>query len=68
MNDSDLVGVGDELVVRIAGYPVGKAVVVEIHKSYVLVGLQHNRSMKYKLPPNFKDYDQADRVAYEATP
>lgn len=65
MSDSDFVDIGDELVVRIGGYPIGKAVVDDVRKSYVLVSLQHNRSMKYKLPINIKDYDTVDGVSHD---
>jgi hypothetical protein len=69
MSDSDFVDVGDELVVRIAGYPVGKAV-VEGHTSngdwIVYAYDNHNKRLgTFYLPPNFKDYDQVDGVAHE---
>jgi hypothetical protein len=68
MSDSDFVDVGDELVVRIAGYPVGTAKVAGTSFKGNLIVEVVNENGRYVgtfyLPPNFKDYDTVDGVAH----
>lgn len=56
-----MVDVGNELVVRIAGYPAGKARVYKVDDSGVYC---HFNGLTYRLPLDFKDYDQVDGVAH----
>jgi hypothetical protein len=61
MSDSDFIDVGDELVVKISGYPVAStAIVVEIN-THVIVELLGSY---FVLPLNVKDYDTVDGVAH----
>jgi hypothetical protein len=64
VSDSDFVDVGDELVVRIAGYPVAKATVFKITPEDVWVSVGEPSLMIFNLPLDFKDYDQVDGVAH----
>ena len=61
MSDSDFVDVGDELVVRIAGYPVGKARVFKVDDKVWV----ETDALIHLLPLDFKDYDRVDGVAHE---
>lgn len=66
MSDTDFVDIGDELVVSISGYPVGKAWVQEVG-TFVKVAVGVNgteESIYLNLPLNFKDYDTVDGVAH----
>lgn len=62
MSDEGLVDIGDELVVRIAGYPVGKAVVKRINDEEGVV--VYFERMVFDLPLDFKDNDVTDGVAH----
>lgn len=64
MSDSDFVDVGDELVVRISGYPVGKAEVSKINQHGVTVRYM---GVSYLLPLDFKSHDTVDGVAHTDT-
>jgi len=66
MSDSGFVDIGDELVVRIGGYPVGKAVVDSVDNQGVHIEIENDRGVVFfTLPLDFKDYDQVDGVAHE---
>jgi hypothetical protein len=54
MSDKDFIDIGDELVVRISGYPVGKAVVTDITDECVWVEYLDTDII---LPLDVKDYD-----------
>lgn len=64
MSDSDFVDVGDELVVSISGYPVGKAVVKEIYKDSLLI----QYVVSDTVPLNIKDYDTVDGYGHGSQP
>ena len=66
VSDSDFTDVGDELVVRISGYPVGKARVEKIFSDYLIAsfGVPGKPLIYFELPLNVKDYDTVDGVAH----
>lgn len=65
MSDEALVDIGDELVVRIAGYPVGNATVEGIDERGVMILLEgHDGGAWFLLPLDFKNYDITDGVAH----
>lgn len=59
--DEAIINVGDELVVRIAGYPVGKAVVKRINEEEGVVVSAFGR-MIFDLPLDFTPVDEIDGV------
>lgn len=65
MSDKDFVDVGDELVVRIAGYPIGKARVNKIFSNEIRVTFD---GKFWWLPLDVKNYDVTDGVAHELSP
>lgn len=70
MSDQDFIDVGDELVVRISGYPLPhKAKVIEVTKGAVYVefcGYEPNERIVIALPLDVKSYDTVDGVAHTA--
>lgn len=70
MSDTDFVDIGDELVVRISGYPVGKARVVEITSDAILTEFNDadGRPCLFELPLNVKDYDTIDGYGHHSQP
>lgn len=54
-----IINVGDELVVRIAGYPVGKAKVDRIYSDCIVISFGRKR---YTLPLDFTPVDEVDGV------
>lgn len=71
MSDEALVDIGDELVVRIAGYPVGKATVEGISFNGNFIAKMYDGEGRYiwtfYLPPDFKEHDVTDGVAHSLT-
>lgn len=73
MSDSDFIDVGDELVVKISGYPIAKVKVVEIVNVFgkgprakaVLRNNDGEHVWSFYLPLDVKDYDTVDGVAHE---
>ena len=64
MSDSDFVDVGDELVVSISGYPVGKARVFRLQgKLYA-----ETETMQWEIPEDIKDYDTVDGYGHHTQP
>jgi hypothetical protein len=59
LSDKQFVDVGDELVVRIAGYPVAKAIVKRINDEEGVVVLVGGKVI-YDLPLNFTEYGDAE--------
>lgn len=73
MSDKEFVDVGDELVVRIGGYPVGKARVYYVRdgKAYLAVeghAISGGGVASFTLPLDFKDHGDVDGVAHEPVP
>lgn len=65
MADKKFVDVGDELIVRIAGYPVGKARVWKMDDQGVHFDIT---GLNWTLPLSFKNWDVVDGVAHELSP
>lgn len=67
MSDSDFVDVGDELVVRISGFPVGRAKVEAVSDDLLVCYRQQesDKPLYFRLPLNVKDYDTVDGVAHD---
>ena len=70
MSDNDFVDVGDELVVRIGGYPVAKAKIVQILSDHALAAVQNETGQRvvFELPLDVKSYDTVDGVAHTTAP
>jgi hypothetical protein len=69
MSDSDFVDVGDELVVRISGYPVGRCEVLVVNEKGIHVQVDgEDGAAWFTLPLNVKDYDIVDGVAHNTLP
>jgi hypothetical protein len=64
MTDSDFVDVGDELILRVGSYPVGRKLIVwKVDEAGVHAYIDHGDT-EYVLPLNIKDYDTTDGVAH----
>ena len=70
MSDTGFIDLGDELVVRISGYPVGKARVVHVANDYVFVEVldDFDNHACFSLPLDVKEYDNVDGVAHQDQP
>jgi hypothetical protein len=66
MSDSDFVDIGDELVVKISGYPVATAYVYRVDDEGVHTSFEYEElGIDFVLPLDVKSYDQVDGVAHE---
>jgi hypothetical protein len=69
MSDTDFVDVGDLLVVRISGYPVGKARVDKVDPEGIWVVLiDVPAEIKFRLPLDVKSYDTVDGYGHHSQP
>jgi hypothetical protein len=66
MSDSQFIDVGDELVVRISGYPVARATVTEVDSGGALVEFTDDSDhvVIFNVPLNVKDFDTVDGVGH----
>lgn len=69
MSDSDFLDIGDELILKISGYPVGKARVDRFQNDQaIVILLNHPGNITFAVPLNVKDFDTVDGVAHRAAP
>ena len=71
MSDSDFVDVGDELVVKISGFPVGRVPIIAIKSDSIVVDITRLPIMHpgtIQLPLNVKDYDTVDGYGHHSQP
>ena len=68
MSDKGFVDLGDELIVRIAGYPVGRAQVTFVGNDGIVATVTDSDGkplVQFVLPLDIMDYENIDGVAHE---
>ena len=69
MSDSDFVDIGDELTVRVSGFPVGKAKVLRFENDEVVATLlDFPGGVEFRLPLDVKSYDTIDGYGHASAP
>ena len=64
--DNEITDIGDRVVVRIGGYPVGEATVTgtTFNGNWIVEATFNNIRTHFYLPPDFKTYTDVDGVAH----
>jgi hypothetical protein len=70
MSDTGFIDIGDELVLRISGYPVARGSVTEVDSNGALVEFTDDSGEKvmFNVPLNVHEYDTVDGYAHHSQP